>query len=104
MKKDHNFNQKNAEARKVYKQILDGKTHIEKNPAPEDLTEKCNKCGKGKVQFDMSNEPEWKFTLVKSTVINVGGHTLLFICGECGSHITRRGISYCKSKYPEYKK
>ncbi len=102
MIRDYQVKKNGIEAKKVYKQILDGKTHIEKTPAPEDLTEKCNKCGKGKVQFDMSNEPEWKFTLVKSTVINVGGHTLLFICSDCGSHITRRGISYCKTDHPKY--
>lgn len=102
MKKDHNFKQKNAEAKKVYDRIMNGKTPIEKKPEPEGTTEKCPKCEKGKVHFDMKNEPEWSYILEKASVINVGGHTLLFVCNECGSHITKRGIAYCKTNYPTY--
>ena len=102
MKRDFNIKKRNVEARKVYKKIAEGHRFPEK-PQENSNVEKCTKCSKGLVRIDLFNEPEWTYSLEKSTVINVGGHTLLFLCAECGSHICKRGVGLCKSNYPKYK-
>lgn len=102
MKRDFNVKERDAAAKKIYDRILKKRKAA---PIPDTTTvEKCSKCSEGKVLIDLSNEPDWKYTLDGSVCMNVGGHTLLFTCSECGSHITKRGIGTCKSDYPKYKK
>ena len=98
MKCDFNVEDRNSEAKRLYNQILKKKA-----PLPDTtVAEECSKCGEGKVLIDLSNEPNWRYTLDRSVCMNVGGHSLLFTCSECGSHIAKRGVNTCKSDYPKY--
>lgn len=112
MKRDINIEKRNTEAKKVYARIMKKRAPIAaydmkpKNGVIPDISdirhEECEKCSKGKVHLKVEDNHDWEFTLEKATVVNAGGHSLVFICGECGARITKRSIDNCKTKHPKY--
>jgi hypothetical protein len=111
MKTDFNVKERGAAAKKIYDTILKKEKSltavydmVPKDGVIPDVSnaEKCLKCGKGRVLIDLSKEPDWTYILDRSVCMNVGGHSLLFVCSECGGHITKRGVDTCKSNHPKY--